>query len=142
MTSEQDGWERAYRDSEERDTDFETLSGEPLQPLFTQEDLSGFDPERELGDPGRYPFVRGACPTMYRGRLWTMRQFAGYGTPAETNARYRLLLERGQTGPSAALDRPPLMGLAPDDPRSLGEVGRCGVAVANLQDTVTLFDRI
>ena len=142
MTSEQDGWERAYRASEERDADFETLSGEPLQPLFTDEDLTGFDPERDLGDPGRYPFVRGAYPTMYRGRLWTMRQFAGYGTPAETNARYKFLLAQGQGGLSVAFDMPTLMGRDSDDPRSEGEVGRCGVATDSLADVEQLFDGI
>jgi methylmalonyl-CoA mutase N-terminal domain/subunit len=89
--------------------------------------------------PGVFPFTRGPYASMYRGRLWTMRQFAGYGTPAETNARFRLLLERGQTGLSVAFDMPTLMGLDPDDPRSIGEVGRCGVAVATLDDVESLF---
>src|SRR5512132_925559 len=139
MTAEHGGWEPAYRASDERDADFETLSGEPLQPLFTEEDLSGFDPERDLGDPGKYPFVRGAYPTMYRGRLWTMRQFAGFGTAEETNARYKFLLEQGQGGLSVAFDMPTLMGRDSDDPRSEGEVGRCGVATDSLADFETLF---
>ncbi|HZD18206.1 MAG TPA: methylmalonyl-CoA mutase family protein [Actinomycetota bacterium] len=119
-----------------------TLSGEPLQPGYGAEDLAGFDPRSELGDPGRYPFTRGVYPTMYRGRLWTMRQFAGYGTPAETNARYRFLLERGGGGLSVAFDMPTLMGRDSDDPRSEGEVGRCGVAADTAEDLVDLFDRI
>src|SRR5438093_12795599 len=142
MTGEKRGWEGAYRASEERDADFETLSGEPLQPLFTEDDLAGFDPERDLGDPGRYPFVRGVYPSMYRGRLWTMRQFAGYGTPAETNARYKFLLARGQGGLSVAFDMPTLMGRDSDDALSEGEVGRCGVATDSLHDFETLFDGI
>jgi methylmalonyl-CoA mutase N-terminal domain/subunit len=142
MTREHDGWERAYRASDERDADFQTLSGEPLQPLFTEVDLSGFDPERDLGDPGQYPFVRGVYPTMYRGRLWTMRQFAGYGTPAETNARYKFLLAQGQGGLSVAFDMPTLMGRDSDDQLSEGEVGRCGVATDSLADVEQLFDGI
>jgi methylmalonyl-CoA mutase cobalamin-binding domain/chain len=142
MTGEDDGWKRAYRASDEREADFETLSGEPLQPLFTGEDLAGFDPQRDLGDPGRYPFVRGVYPTMYRGRLWTMRQFAGYGTPAETNARYKFLLAQGQGGLSVAFDMPTLMGRDSDDERSEGEVGRCGVATDSLADFEQLFEGI
>src|SRR5881396_1553119 len=142
MMGQDDGWKRAHRASDERDTDFETLSGEPLQPLFTGEDLAGFDPSRDLGDPGRYPFVRGVYPTMYRGRLWTMRQFAGYGTPAETNARYKFLLAQGQGGLSVAFDMPTLMGRDSDDERSEGEVGRCGVATDSLADFEQLFEGI
>jgi methylmalonyl-CoA mutase N-terminal domain/subunit len=106
------------------------------------DDLDGWNAEEKLGEPGAYPFTRGAYPSMYRGRLWTMRQFAGYGTPAETNARYRFLTEHGQTGLSVAFDMPTLMGLDSDDPRSEGEVGRCGVATDSLDDFETLFDRI
>ena len=109
-----------------------TRSGIPLEPVYI--DAHAADPL-----PGTFPFTRGPYASMYRGRLWTMRQFAGYGTPAETNARFRMLLERGQTGLSVAFDMPTLMGLDPDDPRSEGEVGRCGVAVASLDDTDTLF---
>jgi len=119
-----------------------TLSGVPLPAVATPGDLAGFDPESALGDPGGYPFTRGIYPTMYRGRPWTMRQFAGFGTPKETNARYRFLLERGQGGLSVAFDLPTLMGLDSDDPRSLGEVGRCGVATDSLDDFETLFDEI
>src|SRR5437867_1973343 len=127
-------WEDEYRRSGERDADFATLSGEPLQPLYTAEDLTGFDPRRDLGRPGEFPFTRGVYPTMYRGRLWTMRQFAGFGTPAETNARYKYLLEHGQGGLSVAFDMPTLMGRDSDDPLSEGEVGRCGVATDSLDD--------
>ena len=122
--------------------DRETLSGEPLKPVYTPEDLEGFDPQRDLGAPGSFPFTRGVYPTMYRGRLWTMRQFAGFGSAAETNARYRYLLEQGQTGLSVAFDMPTLMGRDSDDPRSEGEVGRCGVATDSLDDFETLFDAI
>ena len=116
-------WEDGYRRSGERDADFETLSGEPLQPLYTAEDLTGFDPERDLGRPGEFPFTRGVYPTMYRGRLWTMRQFAGFGTPAETNARYKYLLEHGQGGLSVAFDMPTLMGRDSDDPAARARSG-------------------
>jgi methylmalonyl-CoA mutase N-terminal domain/subunit len=117
-----------------------TLSGEPLRPLYTSEDVDG--PDGRLGAPGEYPFTRGVYPSMYRGRLWTMRQFAGFGTAAETNARYRYLLERGGGGLSVAFDMPTLMGRDSDDPRSEGEVGRCGVATDSLEDFEALFDGI
>ncbi len=135
-------WEEEYRRAGERDADFETLSGEPLKPLYTPEDVARLDHDRDLGYPGAYPFVRGVYPTMYRGRLWTMRQFAGYGTAAETNARYKYLLEQGQGGLSVAFDMPTLMGRDSDDPRSEGEVGRCGVATDSLADFEVLFDGI
>ena len=121
---------------------FATLSGEPVEPVYRPADLDGFDPAERLGEPGEYPFTRGVYPSMYRGRLWTMRQFAGFGTAAETNERYRFLLERGQGGLSVAFDMPTLMGIDSDDPRAEGEVGRCGVAADSLEDFVTLFDRI
>ncbi len=121
---------------------FATLSGEPVEPVYRSADLDGFDPDMQLGEPGEYPFTRGVYPSMYRGRLWTMRQFAGFGTAAETNERYRFLLERGQGGLSVAFDMPTLMGIDSDDPRAEGEVGRCGVATDTLEDFVTLFDRI
>ncbi|HKZ75444.1 MAG TPA: methylmalonyl-CoA mutase family protein, partial [Actinomycetota bacterium] len=142
MADEGERWEEEHRASGEGDADFETLSGEPLKPFFTPEDLAGFDHDRDLGFPGRYPFVRGVYPTMYRGRLWTMRQFAGYGTPAETNARYKFLLAQGQTGLSVAFDMPTLMGRDSDDLRSEGEVGRCGVATDSLADFEQLFEGI
>jgi methylmalonyl-CoA mutase N-terminal domain/subunit len=121
------------------DRDVRTLSGEPIRPLYTQEDVAGLELERSLGVPGSYPFTRGVYPTMYRGRVWTMRQFAGYGTPSETNARYRFLLEKGQNGLSVAFDMPTLMGRDSDDPRAEGEVGRCGVATDSLEDFEELF---
>ena len=118
------------------------MSGEPLEPLYTPADLAGFDHEAKLGRPGAYPFTRGVYPSMYRGRLWTMRQFAGFGSAAETNARYRFLLERGQGGLSVAFDMPTLMGRDSDDPLAEGEVGRCGVATDTLEDFEQLFDAI
>jgi methylmalonyl-CoA mutase N-terminal domain/subunit len=131
--------------SSDRSTEGRThasISGEPRQALYGPDDLAGWDPASALGEPGAYPFTRGVYPTMYRGRMWTMRQFAGYGTPAETNARYHLLLDRGQGGLSVAFDMPTLMGLDSDDPRAEGEVGRCGVATDSLDDFEVLFDRI
>ncbi len=119
-----------------------TLSGQPVPALVGPGDLIGWDPVEHLGAPGAFPFTRGVYPSMYRGRLWTMRQFAGFGTPEETNARYRFLLDHGQTGLSVAFDMPTLMGLDSDDPASEGEVGRCGVAVDSLDDMRVLFDRI
>ncbi|MGH2672519.1 MAG: acyl-CoA mutase large subunit family protein [Actinomycetota bacterium] len=122
--------------------DARTLSGEPLEPVYTAEDLRDFDPEAKLGNPGGYPFTRGVYPTMYRGRLWTMRQFAGFGSAVETNARNRFLLGRGQGGLSVAFDMPTLMGRDSDDPLAEGEVGRCGVATDSLEDFDELFDGI
>ncbi len=124
------------------DVTFTTISGREVDPLYTPEDLPGFDYQAELGYPGRYPFTRGIHPTMYRGRLWTMRQFAGYGTAEDTNRRYKFLLERGQTGLSVAFDMPTIMGRDSDDPLSEGEVGRCGVAIDSLLDMEILFDGI
>jgi methylmalonyl-CoA mutase N-terminal domain/subunit len=112
------------------------------QYLYTEADLAGFDPQRELGRAGQFPFTRGIHESMYRDRLWTMRQFAGYGRPADTNRRFRFLLEQGQTGLSTAFDLPTLMGLDSDDPRSAGEVGRLGVAVDTIDDILALFDQI
>ena len=140
--TERERWEDDYRRSGERDADFATISGEPLRPLYTPEDAAGLDYDRDLGYPGRFPMTRGVYPTMYRGRLWTMRQFAGFGTPAETNARYKFLLRQGQGGLSVAFDMPTLMGRDSDDPRAEGEVGRCGVAADSLADLRALFDGI
>jgi methylmalonyl-CoA mutase, N-terminal domain len=120
---------------------FSTMSGIENEPLYTPPD-GAVDYERELGYPGVFPFTRGVYPSMYRGRLWTMRQFAGFGTAAETNERFRYLLEHGQTGLSTAFDMPTLMGYDSDHARSLGEVGREGVAVDSLDDMETLFDGI
>jgi methylmalonyl-CoA mutase N-terminal domain/subunit len=127
---------------EERDVRFETLSGHPVERLYTQEDLADHDPDRDEGEPGAYPFTRGVYPTMYRGRLWTMRQFAGFGTVEETNKRFRYLLDHGQTGLSCAFDMPTLMGLDSDHDRSFGEVGVEGVALDTVDDMATLFEGI
>ena len=140
--SEYERWRQHYRQAGERDADFESLSGEPLEPIYTPEDIKDLDYERDLGYPGHYPMTRGVYHTMYRGRLWTMRQFAGYGSPEETNARYKFLLSQGQGGLSVAFDMPTLMGRDSDDPRSEGEVGRCGVATDSLADFETLFSGI
>jgi methylmalonyl-CoA mutase N-terminal domain/subunit len=134
-------WRAAYALSPERDVPFTTLSGEPIKPLYTAADLPA-DTDAAIGLPGQFPFTRGVYPSMYRGRLWTMRQFAGFGTAAETNERFRYLLDHGQTGLSTAFDMPSLMGHDSDSPRSLGEVGREGVAVDTVDDMQTLFGGI
>jgi methylmalonyl-CoA mutase N-terminal domain/subunit len=121
---------------------FETVSGMPLDPLYTPEDISGLNYLRDLGFPGEYPFTRGVRVNMYRGRLWTMREFSGFGTSADTNRRYKFLLEHGETGLSVAFDFPTLYGRDSDDPLSQGEVGKCGVAISSLMDMETLFDGI
>jgi methylmalonyl-CoA mutase N-terminal domain/subunit len=125
----------------ERETEFSTMSGQPIEPLYGPE-LAPEDPEATVGAPGEYPFTRGPYPSMYRGRLWTMRQFAGFGTVEETNERFHYLLDHGQTGLSTAFDMPTLMGYDSDHVRSLGEVGREGVAVDSLDDMEQLFDGI
>ena len=135
-------WDAHFRRAAERDADFETLSGEPLKAIYTPEDVAGVDYERDLGYPGHFPMTRGVYHTMYRGQLWTMRQFAGFGTAEETNARYRFLLAQGQGGLSVSFDMPTLMGRDSDDPVSEGEVGRCGVATDSLSDFEALFDGI
>jgi methylmalonyl-CoA mutase N-terminal domain/subunit len=133
---------KLYESAPERQGElFSTISGVENEPLYTP-DSTQVDYERDLGYPGVYPFTRGVYPSMYRGRLWTMRQFAGFGTAQETNERFRYLLEHGQTGLSTAFDMPTLMGYDSDHPRSLGEVGREGVAVDSLADMETLFDGI
>src|ERR671917_482603 len=123
----------------QREALFETISGEPVRPLYTADDLADWDAERDLGFPGEFPYTRGPYSSMYRGRLWTMRQFAGFGTVEETNERFHYLLDQGQTGLSTAFDMPTLMGYDSDHPRSLGEVGREGVAVDTLADMEDLF---
>jgi len=126
----------------ERKERFSTLSGLPLETLYTEEDLAGRDPETTLGFPGQFPFTRGIYPTMYRGRLWTMRQYAGFGTAGESNGRYRYLLSQGQTGLSVAFDLPTQIGLDSDHTLASGEVGKVGVAIDSLEDMETLFDGI
>jgi methylmalonyl-CoA mutase N-terminal domain/subunit len=141
-------WEGAAGRTPARDANFTSVSGTPVEPLYTpldrpapSADEAAFYNER-IGFPGEFPFTRGPYGTMYRTRLWTMRQFAGFGTSEETNARYHFLLERGQTGLSVAFDFPTLMGYDSDHPRSLGEVGKCGVAISSLDDMETLFGGI
>jgi methylmalonyl-CoA mutase N-terminal domain/subunit len=121
---------------------FTTISGRPIEPLYRPEDVAGIDYDRDLADPGQFPYTRGIHETMYRGKVWTMRQFAGFGTAAQTNERFKYLLEHGSHGLSVAFDLPTLMGRDPDHPLSLGEVGKCGVTVSSLQDMETLFDGI
>ena len=121
---------------------FTTLSGLPVKRFYTPADLTDFDPADDLGEPGQFPYTRGIHTDMYRGKLWTMRQFSGYATPAETNRRYKYLLDHGQTGLSVAFDLPTLMGYDADHPLAAGEVGKCGVAVSSLADMEELFDGI
>jgi methylmalonyl-CoA mutase, N-terminal domain len=136
MTDAERWFRERFSQTPERDAPFTTLSGEPVAPLYTHEDVG---PLERIGFPGEYPFTRGVYPSMYRGRLWTMRQFAGFGTAEETNERFRYLLDHGQTGLSTAFDMPSLMGHDSDHFRSEGEVGREGVAIDTLDDMETLF---
>ncbi len=135
-------WRRAYESTPKRDDAFTTVSGSPVEPLYTPLDRLGSDYLADIGLPGAFPFTRGPYATMYRTRLWTKRQFAGFGTCEETNERYHYLLDHGQTGLSVAFDFPTLMGYDSDHPRSLGEVGKCGVAISSIADMETLFDGI
>jgi methylmalonyl-CoA mutase N-terminal domain/subunit len=140
-------WERetlapTLAKSPERDADFTTVSSYPIRRLYTEADLPDWNPDRDLNFPGQPPYTRGIHSTMYRGKLWTMRQFAGFGTAQDTNARFRYLLSQGQTGLSVAFDLPTLMGYDADHPLSEGEVGKCGVAISSLADMEILFDQI
>jgi methylmalonyl-CoA mutase N-terminal domain/subunit len=140
-------WERdtlapALTRSPERPGPFTTISGRPIARLYGPDDVAELDYGRHIGDPGDFPYVRGIHPTGYRGKLWTMRQFAGFGTPEETNQRYKDLIAAGSTGLSVAFDLPTLMGRDPDHPLALGEVGKCGVNVTSLADMERLFDGI
>ena len=137
-----DSVEPALKRSPERDIPFTTISGRAIERLYTAEDIATLEYGRDLNDPGAYPYTRGIHPTGYRGKLWTMRQFAGFGTPEETNARYKALLQAGGTGLSVAFDLPTLMGRDPDHQLSLGEVGKCGVSIVSLADMERLFDGI
>src|SRR5437763_6162535 len=139
MTEAERWYRERYSASPERDALFTTVSGEAVAPLYTADDLP--DPS-QIGLTGEYPYTRGVYPSMYRGRLWTMRQFAGFGTAEETNERFRYLLDHGQTGLSTAFDMPSLMGHDSDHARSEGEVGREGVAIDSLDDMETLFQGI
>jgi len=131
-----------YDSCEERNVEFTTVSSEPVEPLYAPDDIADLDYRDDLGFPGVFPYTRGVYPTMYRGRLWTMRQFSGFGTPGDTNKRYHYLLDHGQTGLSVAFDMPTIMGYDSDHPRSEGEVGRCGVAIDSLRDMEILFGGI
>src|SRR5246127_5259676 len=145
--SKEKAWEEntlrpALEKSPEREPEFTTVSGHPIRRLYTPADLDGWDPEHDLGYPGQPPYTRGIHATMHRGRLWTMRQFAGFGTAEDTNQRFRYLLSQGQTGLSTAFDLPTLMGYDSDHALSEGEVGKCGVAISSLADMEVLFDQI
>lgn len=135
-------WENKYLQGKERDTEFTTVSGKEIKSLYTPDDIKELDYKRDLGYPGKYPFTRGVYNSMYRGRIWTMRLFSGFGTAKQTNERYKFLIERGQTGLSVAFDMPTIMGYDSDSPRALGEVGRCGVAIDSLEDMGILFNEI
>src|SRR3954453_11937826 len=132
-------WAKELAKSPVREQSTTTVSGRPIDPLYTPNDLNGCGGESDDRYPGQYPFTRGIHASMYRGRLWTMRQFAGFGTPRQTNERFKFLLEKGQTGLSTAFDLSTLMGLDSDHPRAAGEVGRLGVAVDTLDDMADLF---
>jgi methylmalonyl-CoA mutase, N-terminal domain len=144
---EEKSWEQntlapVLEKSPERQREFTTISGHPIRRLYTEADLPDWDPETQLGYPGEPPYTRGIHSTMHRGRLWTMRQFAGFGAAEDTNQRFRYLLSQGQTGLSTAFDLPTLMGYDSDHALSEGEVGKCGVAISSLADMEVLFDQI
>ena len=141
-SDDKDWLENQYGSQKERLSSYESISFREQPPVGTPSDQAGFNPSEKLGYPGEYPFTRGVHPTMYRGRLWTMRQFAGFGSPEDTNNRFKYLLEHGQTGLSTAFDMPSLMGYDPDHSLSRGEVGREGVSVASIEDMDRLFDGI
>jgi methylmalonyl-CoA mutase, N-terminal domain len=140
--SAKQAWEKKVASARQRDALFTTISGEEVQLLYTPEDIAALDYERDLGYPGEFPYTRGVRTNMYRGRLWTMRQFSGFGTPEDSNRRYKFLLDHGQTGLSVAFDMPTIMGYDSDHKRSEGEVGVCGVAIDSLRDMEVLFDGI
>jgi len=139
---ERDVLEPTLRKSPERQGPFTTISGRPIERLYAPEDVAGIDYDRDVANPGEFPYTRGIHPSGYRGKLWTMRQFAGFGSPEETNQRYKDLIAAGGTGLSVAFDLPTLMGRDPDHPLSLGEVGKCGVSIVSLADMERLFDGI
>ena len=142
IRQEAERWREKANSAPQRKPAYKTPSQIPVQPLYTPADLADTDDLRDIGYPGEYPYLRGVHPTGYRGRLWTMRMFAGYGLPEETNARFKFLLENGQTGLSVAFDMPTLYGYDTDAPEAAGEFGKCGVAISSLADMETLFDGI
>ncbi len=135
-------YEKSFANSRKTEKKFTTVSGKKIKPLYTPEDIEGKDYLNDIGFPGQYPYTRGIHSTGYRGKVWTMRQFAGFGSPEDTNERFKYLLANGQTGLSVAFDLPTLMGYDSDDDLSVGEVGICGVAISSLQDMEVLFDGI
>ncbi len=137
-----ENFDKTLKSGGEKNRDFTTVSGKEIKELYTPADLEEFDYKRDLGFPGEYPYTRGIHPTMYRGRMWTIRQFSGFGTAEDTNKRYKYLLSHGQTGLSVAFHLPTLMGVDSDHPLSQGEIGKCGVAVDTLADMEILFDGI
>lgn len=142
MNSKKEKWQERVEKSKTRDVKFITTSSEPVELLGMPDMIKDMEYDRDIGMPGDFPYTRGVHPNMYRGRLWTMRQFAGFGSPEDTNKRFKYLLENGQTGLSVAFDLPTLMGRDADDPLSEGEVGLCGVSVNSLKDMEILFDGI
>src|ERR1043166_6275263 len=141
-TAAHERWEKENAAAPPREQPPTTVSGVPIDALYTADSLGGFDPDADLGYPGQFPFTRGVHASMYRGRLWTMRQFAGFGSAKQTNERFKFLLAHGQTGLSTAFDFPTLMGYDSGHERSLGEVGQVGVAISSLADMETLMDGI
>ena len=137
-----ESWQIQYIEAKERNFDFMTTSSASVNPLYTKDDILDFDYDNDLSYPGEYPYTRGVHVNMYRGRLWTMRQFAGFGTAADTNERFKYLLKNGQTGLSTAFDMPTIMGYDSDHKRALGEVGRIGVAIDSIEDMDRLFKDI
>src|SRR3972149_3266314 len=145
IEAERGRWERetldpALKEAPERGGPFTTVSGKPIQRIYTPADVPDLNPRRDLGFPGEYPFTRGVYPTMYRGRLWTMRMYSGYGSAEETNRRYKFLLGQGQTGLSVAFHLPTLMGYDSDHPMAAGEGGKAGAAIASLEDMEVLLE--
>src|SRR4051812_37525101 len=142
MATTQDGrsrWQQRYDAARTRDADFTTLSGIEVEPVYGPADESSYQGFDRIGWPGEFPFTRGLHPTGYRGKTWTIRQFAGFGNAKQTNERYKMILGAGGSGLSVAFDMPTLMGRDSDDPRSLGEVGHCGVAIDSAADMDLLF---
>jgi len=140
--SAKQAYEEKVKTCKSREALYQTISGDDVKPLYLPKDTGDLDYDQDLGYPGEYPYTRGVHTNMYRGRLWTMRQFSGFGSPEDTNQRYKFLLGQGQTGLSVAFDMATIMGYDCDHPRAEGEVGRCGVAVSSLADMETIFEGI